>query len=268
MNMEMKFAAVVVVYNKSCADSLTCRALEQMALEDVCVTVFDNSTSDFSNKTYCEEKGWVFLGGNGNLGISKAYNACIDRLLSDGFEGMICLFDDDTQLSKEYFELLKQSVSQNDSRIFVPLIFAGGKLISPCLLEKGHKVVLIEEAEQALNYNGEALSAINSCMAVSTDIFKDFRYDENIFLDGVDHNFVVEMRKKGEKLKVFPFRCEHMFSGVEKPPMASALNRFKIYAKDYGYILKADRLSYLKLVGKRAISLCIKYKTPIFLRYL
>lgn len=51
MNMEMKFAAVVVVYNKSCADSLTCRALEQMALEDVCVTVFDNSTSDFSNKT-------------------------------------------------------------------------------------------------------------------------------------------------------------------------------------------------------------------------
>ena len=93
-------------------------------------------------------------------------------------------------------------------------------------------------------------------------------FSENVFLDGVDHNFILQMRQRGEKIKVFPYRCDHAFSGTEKPPVKSALVRFRIYAKDYKYILGENKLAYYRLVGKRALHLTAQYKTLAFLKAL
>lgn len=257
----MSFAAAVVIYNTACQDSPTCRALEK--LSDITVLIYDNSTRDFANRAYCEKAGWVYLGGQGNLGLSKAYNACIDYLKENPVADMLCLFDDDTDLEPAYFEALEKARAQG-GRIFAPMIFAGGGLISPCILHKGHKVQMFAGEEEARAYTGENLSAINSCMAIDLEIFKDFRYDENIFLDGIDHNFTQAM--KGEKIHLLDYRCNHAFSGTEKPPKASALVRFKIYAKDYAYILRNNKAAYLRLVGKRALRLTAQYKTLAFLK--
>lgn len=257
----MSFAATVVIYNTACQQSPTCRALEN--LSDVTVLIYDNSTRDFGNREYCEKAGWVYLGGQGNMGLSKAYNACIDYLTENPVADMLCLFDDDTDLEPAYFEALEKARAEG-GRIFVPMIFAGGGLISPCILHKGHKVQMFASEEEARAYTGENLSAINSCMAIDMEIFKDFRYNENIFLDGIDHNFTQAM--KGEKIRLLDYRCNHAFSGTEKPPMASALVRFKIYAKDYAYILRDNKAAYYRLVGKRALRLTIQYKTLAFLK--
>ena len=112
---------------------------------------------------------------------------------------------------------------------------------------------------------GNELSAINSCMAIDLSVFDNYRYDENIFLDGVDHFFIMQMREKGIKPYIFDYRCDHAFSGVEHPSKEAVKTRFRIYKKDYAYILKNDRFSFIRLVGKRALSLCLKYKTLEFL---
>ena len=263
----MTFAAAVVVYNVFCGDSPTCQALEKLSDLPLSVLIYDNSTADYGNRAYCEKTGWVYLGGSGNAGISKAYNACIDYL-ADHPADMLCLFDDDTHISPDYFASLKQACEGAPEKIFAPLIYAAGSLMSPCLLDSRHRVTPFSHGQAALSYGGNSLSAINSCMALRASLFEAFRYDENIFLDGVDHHFVLQMREKGEKIRVFPYRCDHAFSGTEKPPAKSALVRFRIYAKDYGYILRNDRKSYLRLVGKRALRLTAQYKTLAFLKIL
>lgn len=262
----MTFAAAVVVYNVACADSPTCQALED--LPGITVLIFDNSTRDFGNREYCEEKGWVYLGGQGNVGISKAYNACVNYLIDGHKLDMMCLFDDDTHVDKAYFSALRNACDGAKERIFVPLIYAADMLISPCVLRKGHRVVTFPSEGAALEYRGNDLSAINSCMALDLSLFADYRYDENIFLDGVDHHFMEQMRLRGEKIRVFNYRCDHAFSGTEKPPMGSALTRFRIYVKDYGYILRDNKPAYYQLVGKRALRLTVKYRTLQFIKVL
>ena len=262
----MIFAAAVVVYNVFCGDSPTCNALKNLKDPFLTVLIYDNSTADYGNRAYCEENGWVYLGGEGNVGISKAYNACIDHLLCQTGADMLCLFDDDTHITDSYFTELKKACENRKENIFVPLIYGANKLVSPCILDKNHRVTPFQEDGEALSYTGDQLSAINSCMALKKELFADFRYDENIFLDGVDHNFILQMRQRGEKIKVFPYRCDHAFSGTEKPPVKSAMVRFRIYAKDYQYILGENKRAYYRLVGKRALRLTAQYKTFTFLK--
>lgn len=261
-------AAAVVVYNVACGDSITCRNLAEMNRHGLQVLIYDNSTRDFGNEAYCREQGWVYLGGSGNVGISKAYNACVDYLKTQGAEGLLCLFDDDTAVSEEYFIALGQAEAQSEEKIFVPLIRSGGRLMSPCRLTADYWVRTFGSEQEALEYRGSDLSAINSCMAINLRLFDDFRYDENIFLDGVDHYFTRQMHSRGNRIRVIGYCCDHEFSGDSKPPMEFAMTRFRIYAKDYGYILRGNKSAYWKLVGKRAVSLCLKYKNLAFLREL
>lgn len=261
-------AAAVVVYNTSCLDSATCRGLEQIDHPGLRVLIYDNSTQDYGNKEYCATRNWVYLGGSGNVGISKAYNSCISYLKQHGTAELLCLFDDDTFVSEAYFTELERAVAQTSKKIFVPLIFSAGRLISPSRINAGHKVRLFKDEQQALNYQGDDLTAINSCMAVDMKIFNNYLYDENIFLDGIDHNFLRQMSKQGNKVYVFDYRCDHQFSGDTKPDFQAAASRFQIYAKDYAYILRNSRLAYWKLIGRRALHLTLQYKSVYFLKTL
>ena len=255
----MDIFAVVVIYNRSCADSETCRALAGCRVP---VLIYDNSTRDMGNEAQCREKGWTYLGGKGNDGISKAYNGCIDHLKQQGKQGYLCLLDDDTQVSQAYFD----AISSQTEKIAVPLIYSAGRLLSPCRLSKGHRSRLFSDEKQAMEYTGSDISAINSGMAVELSLFDGYRYDENIFLDGVDHTFLRDMAAKGHRPKVMNFSFTHEFSGDSKPPKAAALNRFRIYVRDYRYILREDFPAYLALVGRRMLHLTVQYGSLDFFR--
>ena len=257
--MRKTVTAIVVVYNIHCADSPTCQALETMP--NIPVVLYDNSTTDMNNRTYCESRNWCYLGGNGNVGLSKAYNAAIDHIKTHAPTDRICLFDDDTHLDAGYFEALDTA---GDGQILVPLIFSAGQLISPCRIDTNHRVRTFPDTQTALNYDGHDLSAINSCMAIDLSVFDDYRYDENIFLDGIDHHFMLDMHKRGVTATVFDYSCDHAFSGSERPSKRAALIRFGIYAKDYAYILRKKKTAYFRLINKRALHLCIQYKTLAF----
>ena len=256
--------AVVVIYNTACYDSVTCQALRQLN-SDLPVVIYDNSTKDYGNQQYCVDSGWHYLGGLGNVGLSKAYNSCIIYIKEHLDADVVCLFDDDTKIDSQYFDLLRHAMVDGESKIFVPLIYSKDTLISPSILKARYKIVKFEHEQAALSYVGKELSAINSCMALDLSLFDCYRYDEEIFLDGIDHKFVADMKTHGEQIKVFPYRCEQAFSGDEKPSPKSALTRFLIFKKDFQYILGKDKISYIYLVGKRALNLTLKYKSFEFL---
>lgn len=260
----MLFAAIVVIYNKSCADSLTCRALKEIGNSHTTTLIFDNSTQDFDNRTYCKDQGWHYLGGSGNLGLSKAYNACIDYLTAQNFNGYICLFDDDTEVTAPYFHALEAAVNSG-GQIFVPFIYADNRLLSPCRLTPSHTPILFSDETAARNYRGADISAINSAMAMSMDLFRDYRYDENIFLDGIDHTHLQKMAQRGISISLLDVRFHHRFSADEKPPKNAAAVRFAIFAKDYAYIFRNRKMSYWYLVGKRAVRLSLAYHSFDFL---
>lgn len=267
MGQECNISALVVVYNTRCGESPTCRALDGMEDGNLRVLIYDNSTADYGNAEYCRRRGWTYLGGQGNVGLSKAYNACIDYLASESVTGFLCLFDDDTDLSGDYFRQLREAAAEG-GHIFVPLVYSAGKLLSPCLINAGHRTRLFPDTESALTYAGDSMTAINSGMAVDLSVFREYRYDERIFLDGVDHTFLMDMKRSGEKIHVFPYRCDHSFSGNERPPMDAAMTRFRIYAADYRYILRGKKWAYWCLVGKRALRLSAQYHSPAFIREL
>lgn len=257
-------AAAVVVYNTFCGDSPSCQGLDKLANRGLTVLVYDNSTKDFGNAAYCRHRGWIYLGGSGNAGLSRAYNACIDYLQSHTEVSTLCLLDDDTNIDGDYFEALQKAMTDR-YRIYVPLICSAGRILSPCILKPGYRIGFFADEQQALNYRGSEMSAINSCMAVKLSLFDQYRYDEAVFLDGIDHKFLSDMKQRGEEICVIPYRCNHGFSGDERPTKQAALTRFRLFEKDYRYILRGKKGTYLYLVGKRMLRLTLQYRSLDFI---
>lgn len=50
--------------------------------------------------------------------------------------------------------------------------------------------------------NNENMSAINSGMIIKSEIFRDYQYDENMFLDFVDHDFMRTMKNRNKKFVI------------------------------------------------------------------
>ena len=263
---DIKIAVIVVVFNTSCKDSITCRRLVQYNDIKLHIVIFDNSTRDFGNQAYCESCGWTFLGGKGNVGLSKAYNQGIKYLQQAGMDDIVCLFDDDTDISANYFKALKSAaVKTKANKVFVPVIYAENRILSPCILTNTQTVRLFADEQGIFNYKGSNLSAINTGMAIRLELFEGYYYDEKIFLDGIDHKFVRDIRQKGYSLTVMDSRLEQRFSGDEKPSLPSALARFKIFLKDNRYIFRNNKWVSWKLIGKRALRLTLQYKTTAFI---
>lgn len=263
--MSSELAAAVVLYNMTCGESETCQALRALPEGTARVLVYDNSTRELGNRAACREAGWTYLGGTGNVGLSRAYNACIDTLTAQGFTGYLCLLDGDTALTPGYFSALQAAVATG-GEIFVPFLYAGGKLLSPCRIGRCFQTRLFASEAEAAGYTGTDLTAVNSAMAVSMALFADYRYDEGIFLDGVDHTFLRDMADRGYRCRLVDYRCSHGFSGMEKPSREQAVTRFRSFAADYRYIFRHAPWRYGYLVGKRALKLSVQYATVDFIR--
>lgn len=76
--MESKITAIVVIFNKTISQSITCQRIKAMD-RNIDVLVVDNSESSNSNEIVCKELGFRYLSMNGNKGLSKAYNAAVDH---------------------------------------------------------------------------------------------------------------------------------------------------------------------------------------------
>lgn len=254
--------AVVVIYNAKCENSKTCNSL--LSAEGVRVLVMDNSTSDFGNSEFCKEKGWEYYSMGGNMGLSKAYNRALDAL--EGKKGVVVWFDDDTTISEDYFEKLKKSLEDNpDGKIFVPKIYDERGLLSPCAIDVYH----VKRVSDSESFEGDGLTAINTGMACKLQVFDGYRYDEEYFLDYIDHAFLRDCRERGITVCVFDAKLKQRFSDNSHDNLEGDKARFRIFAHDFSRFCRRNlrgRVYCFFALLARSVKLSLIYKNFWFVK--
>ncbi len=189
-----KITAVVVVYNKKISDSITCKNIKEIDT-DIDVLVVDNSEIDCENNVYCENNGIRYISMDGNKGLSKAYNVAVDNSLDSD---IIVLFDDDTEVTEDYFNKLEEAIDSNpDVDIFAPIIKGqDGVIYSPNEFNFLRNHFISSEDQEV---SQEHFNAIASCLAIRMRVFEKYRFNEYLFIDQVDQYFFCEQRKLGRK---------------------------------------------------------------------
>lgn len=226
-----KFYAVVVLYNTKVEDSLTCTNLQQIKNHDISIVIVDNSTKDMNNRYVANNYGWIYMNMNGNVGLSKAYNKVLEKLKNK--LGIVIWFDDDTNVTQEYFDILdKDAIENPDISIFVPMIRGqDGRFWSPNEARFFKNKQLKSREDKISN---KRFNAINSCTAVRLNTYENYRYDERLFLDQVDHSFFYDMRGKNIKFRKLNVIINHNFSLKSKQKSIENIKkRYEIMIPDY-----------------------------------
>lgn len=232
--MKNKVSVVIVLYNQWCGDSLTCQTIMKNTKLPNQILIVDNSTKNMNNEVYCMEKGWMYHSMQGNAGLSKAYNKAIDVL--KGKTDIFVWADDDTEFPDNYFEkLLDYSEKNSMESLFIPIVKSKDQILSPAIFTD-RLVLSIKNLDEL---KGKRITAINSGLAVRMEIYDNFRYDENIFLDYVDHDFVRWCRLQNVKKMVMEdVVLKQSFFLNEDFSKEAWKHRDKIFCKDIRYFEK------------------------------
>lgn len=203
----IKMVAAIVVYNKKIEESITCRRIQNLPDLNVDILVVDNSETVADNERYCEDRGIRYISMNGNAGLSKAYNVAVEASKN---ADIIIFFDDDTEVSEEYFTVLVKAVDeQPDIDIFAPIIYGqDGVIYSPNEFNflRNHFISTPDQEVAQDSFN-----AIASCLAVRMRVFDGYRFNEKLFVDQVDQFFFCEQRKRGMKFGILPVKILQNF---------------------------------------------------------
>lgn len=259
--------AVVVLYNTSLTDSITCQNILKIKNHKIHTIVVDNSVKENNNDQLSANLNFTYLSMHGNAGLSKAYNKVLDYL--QGKDGIVIWFDDDTNVTQEYFDKLEKAINQNPQvDIFAPVIMGqDNKFWSPnrARFFKNKQLKNINEKIDDSEFN-----AINSCTASRLRVFKNYRYNEKLFLDQVDHNFCRDQRLLHRKFYKINCVIHHNFSTKNKMRSYSSLvSRYKVMIPDFlTYCSMSGRkyyyLGYVKVLGW-GVKESYKNKQPAFL---
>lgn len=221
-----RIKALVVVYNIRLDECLTLSTIRNAP--DVDIYVADNSTRDMGNKALAEQAGYRYVDMGGNKGLSRAYNAVIDGLEKD--DSLICLFDDDTAVDGRYFDVLRTQASTHEGiSLFAPVVKDARGILSPCVFKglRGRRVNALSELPDG------GVSVINSGLAIRLKVFGNYRYDERLFLDFVDHAFIRDAAGwKLSNISIIDVVLAQRFSGTETRSKAKARERFEKFEQD------------------------------------
>lgn len=229
----MGFYAVVVLYNKKIQESQSIKNLLSCSMPDIYVIVLDNSCDEFIelNQRWSEKLSIYYHAMGGNAGLSKAYNFALELLKEKEENDIVIWFDDDTPIEKKYFEVLKAKAENTQFDVFVPVIYGqDGIIYSPneVGLLKGK---YIKSSNQTIR--NDKFNAINSCLAVRMRLYKNYRYDESLFMDCVDMQLFDDFRKKKVEFCVLPVDIhQSFFQRSEDKDVKKYWNRFQIRIKD------------------------------------
>lgn len=227
--------ALIVIYNKSCRESNSIKDIKKYA-PDINLIVYDNSTNDFGNSKFCKENNYFYFTQNKNVGISKAYNFIMDHFRFNKDDYLIML-DDDTHLTLEYLEETKKLVYLHQYDVNLPIVKANQKIISPYNYYMNCRTKMIQNPSDIIISKA---SGINSGMVINTNLFQKIRYNENLFLDYVDYDFMRRVHKSQGTIHIMHsiINQEFQYFNYDKTNIKGALVRFKIDMHDYQILCK------------------------------
>jgi len=262
----MELNCIVVLYNTKCEDSLGVNTLIEPKLHNLKIVICDNSEKvdiKENNKRFCNKLEIEYIDMKGNLGLSKAYNKALTRINHDSW---FVIFDQDTIVNPNYFHELNKSIANYpNTYIHVPIVKSRGIRISPSVM-RGYSVKSLAINNYGLYSNVTAINTGKSCV-----FEKIGNYNEEIFMDYLDHYFIREYNKNFKNIAIFNCELAQEFSDHDHSDICKDLERFIIYKKDfyhfcndsvYGYIFYLFKITY------RAIKLSIYHKNIVFIRKL
>lgn len=266
--IENVYYAVVVIYNTNVNESITLSNLQKITGYQINMLVVDNSTRDMGNEGICKKRGWTYISMNGNAGLSKAYNKALDYIKECTTKGIVIWFDDDTNVTQEYFDTLDADVTKHtEIDIFVPIIQGqDGRFWSP---NEYHYLRNKQLKSKNQTIKANRFNAINSCTAVRISIYQNYRYSEKLFLDQVDHQFFEDQRTLGRKFKKMNVIIHHNFSIRSKMDSIDKVKiRYSIMIPDFLIFCNKSipryLLGWIKIIGW-GVRESIKYKDLYFL---
>jgi GT2 family glycosyltransferase len=166
--------------------------------KDIEFVICDNSTDEIikeENNNYSNRYTFInYCDMKGNKGISVAYNYGIEHAKGN----IICIFDDDTMPGENYFSAVRQYVNEDSESVYVPVVMSGNRMLSPL---KVFGPVVYRTSDVTM-LRAKNISAFNAGMVYSRDIAKKIKYDENLFLEFVDHDFCRRVRQAGINIRI------------------------------------------------------------------
>lgn len=228
----MNLKLLVITYNTHIIDApVLFEALRNGFLPSD-IIISDNSTNvEYKkvNEELCKKDGIIYLDNQGNVGLSKAYNAAIELLEQDDYDALI-LFDQDTEVPKNYFDIVRTSLKEYpDVLIHAPYVESPYVYISPKQFDQ-HKIVHWIAKDQEPQHN---LACINSGLVLRKELFSIVgKYNELLFLDFVDYEFFRRIMKHNLSIKVLDVHLNQHFSGDRYSTRESDFHRYAIYVKD------------------------------------
>ncbi len=235
--------------------------------------VVDNSTKEeiSSHNRLClaSNEGMTkaqYLSLPDNPGLSVAYNRGVEEIVRNGCFGTVdtldylLVLDDDTTLNEDYLRAVEQCVAQKDAPLYLPLVYDELGLMSPVRLKTLVAKRFVSEAEalRVAKEHPEELSGINSGMVIRMDLFENHRYNEQMFMDYIDHRWILDLRKEGIVPKVISGKLEQNFSATQDTKK-QAWDRFARQKKDLRIFYQGHGGYYAYVVAKKTLKLWIKY---------
>ena len=210
------------------------------------IIVCDNSTYENDNESSSHVLSKViYLPMGGNRGISRAYNRALEVVTSD----YICLMDDDTPFDITFFQNALSYIQNNNANVYLPVVILESHpdiVVSPTPWT-GYRT----HTASAPCLDSAHLTAINSGMIISRDIFENYQYDEGLFLEFVDHKFILDMRNCSARFAVMTnVTLAQKLSTASYAPSATRFRFFTLMRDSkvfYSWSTRAKAFRYLVL---------------------
>lgn len=244
-NNKNKYLLGFVFYNPTQSDLQRVNTYANLGIFNE-IMIFDNSLVSYGDKIHPEI---IYNHIGQNQGLAIHYNKMIDYAIKHGYT-YLCLLDQDSDFPIDQMKKLIQAIEEHSSLLTQTAVIApyipGGNVIKKCSNQQSFT---------------DAFFTINSGSFLNIRIIEkhNLRYDENIFLDGLDYDFCFNVQKKQCKIKIFldtKFKQNLGYKLEGKPNFCAHApiryyyithnNRY-IYKKHFGFLIGGFRALYYNL---------------------
>ncbi|MHC3376341.1 glycosyltransferase [Ligilactobacillus equi] len=257
---------IVILYNKCIDDSDVLEFFKNRNDKNDNICIFDNSQKDYGNRKVAEARGWIYISKGKNVGISKAYNFSIRKIIEE-FNAVeyFMMLDDDSSLNEEYLNYVTNYIQKHNFDIAVPIVESNNLILSPCNVNRFGRITQMNKVS-----NISQISAINNGMVIRKTVFDVIMYNENLFVDYVDHDFCRKAREHSFKIDILDYKLKHNMSVVDNTiPFQSRLQRFRIYVNDLKIYYSQsilERVFCMLHLCKMGFKYCVQYKSLKFIQ--
>jgi len=197
-----------------------------------------------------------------NMGLAYAYNYFGKLAKANNFD-QIVLLDQDTTLPDTFYKSYMDM--DNHHGIACPRVVANNNLMSPSKYINFRSYLLDLDIDQTeLNLN--KISFINSGMMIDVKLFDRIGgYNQNLFLDFCDHDFIIKASSKINKVGIIDCTLNQDFSATSNSK-EQALFRYKFFIRDLVifYKEKCKVKIFFNVDLPRLLKLTYQYKSLQF----